>query len=74
MTAYQSIAYEYSAEMTYPLPEGTSGGLVNWVSQVQSYNYIAMRSSFVQLTNYIKELYSTLQIILDRFSKWLIDW
>lgn len=35
MTAFQSIVYEYAAEMTYPLPESTSGGLVNWVSQVR---------------------------------------
>jgi hypothetical protein len=31
---FQALVYEYAAEMTYPLPEGTSGGLVNWVSQV----------------------------------------
>lgn len=35
VTAFQAIVYEYAAEMTYPLPEGTSGGLVNWVSQVR---------------------------------------
>ena len=31
------VAYEYGAEMTYPLPEATSGGLINWVSQVSLY-------------------------------------
>ena len=34
VVAFQALVYEYAAEMTYPLPEGTSGGLVNWVSQV----------------------------------------
>jgi len=36
VTAFQAIAYEFVAEMTYPVPEGTSGGLMNWVSQVSS--------------------------------------
>ena len=37
VTAFQGVAYEYGAEMTYPLPEGTSGGLINWVSQASLY-------------------------------------
>ena len=36
VTAFQAIAYEFAAEMTYPVPEGTSGGLINWVSQVST--------------------------------------
>jgi len=33
-TGFAAIAYEYAVEMTYPLPEGTSAGLVNVSSQV----------------------------------------
>ena len=32
--AFQAVSYEYAVEMTYPLPEGTSGNIVNVVSQV----------------------------------------
>ncbi len=34
LSSYQGIAYEYAVEMTYPLPEATSAGLINVVSQV----------------------------------------
>ena len=33
-TSFAAIAYEYAVEMTYPLPESTSAGLVNVSSQV----------------------------------------
>ena len=36
MTAYQAVAYEYAIEMTYPLPEGTAAGLLNFVAMVSS--------------------------------------
>ena len=32
-----AVAYEYAVEMTYPLPEGTSAGLMNATSQVDNY-------------------------------------
>ena len=44
-TSFMAVAYEYAVEMTYPLPEGTSAGLVNLSSQVhncvhdQNYNF-----------------------------------
>ena len=41
VTGFQAIAYEYAAEMTYPLQEGISGGLVNWVSQVHAYHTLS---------------------------------
>lgn len=35
IASFQAVGYEYAVEMTYPdLPEGTSGGLVNFTSQV----------------------------------------
>lgn len=34
MASFQAVAYEYAIEMTYPLAEGTSSGLVNLGSQV----------------------------------------
>ena len=34
MASFQAVAYEYAVEMTYPLPEGTSAGLINVGSQV----------------------------------------
>ncbi len=34
MASFQAVAYEYAIEMTYPLPEGTSSGLINSGSQV----------------------------------------
>ena len=38
IASFQAVGYEYAVEMTYPdLPEGTSGGLVNFTSQVQIY-------------------------------------
>jgi hypothetical protein len=43
---FQALVYEYAAEMTYPLPEGTSGGLVNWVSQVVSIIMIVVGPKF----------------------------
>ena len=36
-TSFMAIAYEYAVEMTYPLPEGTSAGLMNASSQVDNY-------------------------------------
>ena len=32
--AFQAVGYEYAVEMTYPLPEGISAGLLNALSQV----------------------------------------
>lgn len=46
VTSFQAIVYEYAAEMTYPLPEGTSGGLVNWVSQPVSILMIIVGPKF----------------------------
>lgn len=35
IASFQAVGYEYAVEMTYPdLHEGTSGGLVNFTSQV----------------------------------------
>ena len=34
MASFLAVAYEYAIEMTYPLPEGTSAGLINAGSQV----------------------------------------
>ena len=34
MASFQAVVYEYAVEMTYPLPEGTSAGLINVTSQV----------------------------------------
>ena len=34
MASFSAVAYEYAIEMTYPLPEGTSAGLINVGSQV----------------------------------------
>ena len=36
-TSFMAVAYEYAVEMTYPLPEGTSAGLMNATSQVDNY-------------------------------------
>ena len=36
-TSFMAVAYEYAVEMTYPLPEGTSAGLMNASSQVDNY-------------------------------------
>ena len=36
LTPFQGVAYEYAIEMTYPLPEGTSAGIMNMASQVLS--------------------------------------
>ena len=50
VTGFQAVVYEYAAEMTYPLQEGISGGLVNWVSQVQSEsNYSRISLSWTPL-------------------------
>ena len=35
LASYQAVSYEYAVEMTYPLPEATSAGLINVMSQVQ---------------------------------------
>ena len=43
IASFQAVGYEYAVEMTYPdLPEGTSGGLVNFTSQVHNNNIIIM--------------------------------
>jgi FLVCR family feline leukemia virus subgroup C receptor-related protein len=34
MTGYLGIGYEFAAELTYPVPEGTSSGLLNVSSEV----------------------------------------
>jgi FLVCR family feline leukemia virus subgroup C receptor-related protein len=34
MTGYLGIGYEFAAELTYPIPEGTSSGLLNASSEV----------------------------------------
>ncbi|PNF35088.1 hypothetical protein B7P43_G09474 [Cryptotermes secundus] len=34
MTGYLGIGYEFAAELTYPIPEGTSSGLLNVSSEV----------------------------------------
>ncbi len=34
MPTFQAIAYEYTVEMTYPLPEAMSASLLNGFSQV----------------------------------------
>jgi len=34
MTGYLGIGYEFAAELTYPVPEGTSSGLLNASSEV----------------------------------------
>ena len=34
LSSTQAICYEFAVEMTYPLPEGVSAGLINFVSQV----------------------------------------
>jgi FLVCR family feline leukemia virus subgroup C receptor-related protein len=34
MTGYLGIGYEFAAELTYPIPEGTSSGLLNAASEV----------------------------------------
>ena len=34
IAAYQGVSYEYAVEMTYPLPEGTSAGLINFSGMV----------------------------------------
>ena len=39
-TAYLAVVYEYASEMTYPLPEVTSGGLVNLGSRVSSLHMV----------------------------------
>ena len=36
-TSFMAVAYEYAVEMTYPLPEGTSAGLMNATSQVDNH-------------------------------------
>jgi FLVCR family feline leukemia virus subgroup C receptor-related protein len=34
MTGYLGVGYEFAAELTYPIPEGTSSGLLNAASEV----------------------------------------
>ena len=34
MTGYLGIGYEFAAELTFPIPEGTSSGLLNASSEV----------------------------------------
>lgn len=36
MTGYLPVGFEFAVELTYPTPEGTSSGIVNAASQVQS--------------------------------------
>ena len=36
MTGYLPIGFEFAAEITYPVPEGTSTGLLNCMAQVNS--------------------------------------
>ena len=52
ISAFQSIAFEYAAEMTYPVPEGISGGLMNWLTQVLQCDllYSQVYLSFALLT------------------------
>ena len=35
MTGYLPIGFEFAAEITYPVPEGTSTGLLNCMAQVK---------------------------------------
>ena len=35
MAGYLPIGFEFAAEITYPIPEGTSTGLLNCMAQVQ---------------------------------------
>ena len=34
MIGFLSIGYEFAAELTYPIPEGTSSGILNFASEV----------------------------------------
>ena len=34
MVSFQAVAYEYAVEMTYPVPEIMSSGLLNGLAQV----------------------------------------
>ena len=44
IASFQAVGYEYAVEMTYPdLPEGTSGGLVNFTSQVCVHETVVAR-------------------------------
>ena len=45
LPTFQAIGYEYTVEMTYPLPEGMSASVLNAFSQV----YIQSILSFIQL-------------------------
>ncbi|XP_064393751.1 heme transporter FLVCR1-like [Halichondria panicea] len=46
MASFLAVAYEYAIEMTYPLPEGTSAGLINAGSQLFSIVIITIMSYF----------------------------
>jgi hypothetical protein len=52
VTGFQAVVYEYAAEMTYPLQEGISGGLVNWVSQPMSILMIVVGAKFVNVNGH----------------------
>ena len=40
MTGYLPIGFEFAAEITYPVPEGTSTGLLNAMAQVLHLEYV----------------------------------
>jgi FLVCR family feline leukemia virus subgroup C receptor-related protein len=42
MTGYLGIGYEFAAELTYPVPEGTSSGLLNAASEVFGVMFTAL--------------------------------
>ena len=44
VTSFQVIALEYSVEMTYPLPEGTSAGLLNLFGLVSTHTHLTSNS------------------------------
>ena len=60
VTSFQVIALEYSVEMTYPLPEGTSAGLLNLFGLVSTHTHLTSNSDTLSLSLSIQ----TISVIL----------
>ena len=45
----QAVCYEFAVEMTYPLPEGVSAGLINFMSQVLVYTVMLVTTIIIKI-------------------------
>lgn len=74
LSPFQGVAYEYAIEMTYPLPEGTSAGIMNMASQVLSIAVIVgmgvlISNRWVFAANWMMTGFTVLSAVLAAFVK-----